>query len=91
MAIPFQLRGNVFQIELDPKPDQPGNGEITSIGKHKNIHAVLKTQPDDQKAAVPARLVDARKAKPYHPAIPNPVIDGLNLEMLNILFSMGRV
>ena len=95
VTIPLQLREKEFRIELNPKPRQPGNGGVIEKDqkygkKHEEIHAVLSAQPGDQKAVAPVKLVTARKAN--HSEITDPVINGLDLEMLNVLldFEVAR-
>ncbi len=96
ISIHFAFHGKGFKIDLKPSLKQPGDGIINTIGTHKTVFDVLHIYTPEYQKLISKKLVDARRAKPYHLDIPHPILSredqSIDLEMLNILldFEVAR-
>lgn len=95
-SLPFIFQGKQFTINLKPSLRQPGDGIITTIGTYRKVFDILHIYTPEYQKVISNKLLDARRARPYHPAIPHPNLlkedNSFDLEMLNILldFEVAR-
>ncbi len=87
IKIPFSINNKAFNIKLDPKLSQPGNGKVSTIEKYEDMVKLFKIYSSEYQRKISKKLRDSRrKNKPIKKSILE--ADGIrvDLNMINILW-----